>query len=235
MSDPTTIRVTAYNVHGFRAGIGAVAAVVADLAPDVLLLQESGPRRALRDLARAIGSMVAADPISPLRRRIRDAVLVRPPRSIVEHRLVRFEGSRRWYPRGALVARVAHPDGPDLWAVSVHLGLDGPERGRHARALIGLVETLERRGPVVVGGDLNAPSHARAVATIADRLPDVTAGRGGATFPASAPTARIDHLFASVALRVVSQATGAVGAATASDHLPVTADLAWTPDAGGPG
>jgi endonuclease/exonuclease/phosphatase family metal-dependent hydrolase len=232
VSDPT-LRVTAYNVHGFRAGVGAVAAVVADLAPDVLLLQESGPRRSLRGLARAAGFASAADPVSPLRRRVRNAVLVRPPWSIAQRRLVRFDRSRWWYPRGALVARVAHPDGPDLWAVSVHLGLDGPERGRHVRELVALVDTLEGRAPVVVGGDLNVTLDARVVATIATRLPDVTAGRGRATFPASNPTARIDHLFASAALRVAAQATGAVGASTASDHLPVTADLAWSPGGAG--
>jgi endonuclease/exonuclease/phosphatase family metal-dependent hydrolase len=228
VSEPATVRVTTYNVRGFRDGVGAVAAVVEDLAPDVLLLQETGPRRALAAFARDAGLLAAADPRSPLRRRVKDAVLVRPPWSIAEHRLTRFAGGRWWYPRGCLAARIEHPDGRAAWAVSVHLGLDGPERGRHARELVGLLGRLEPEHPVVVGGDLNVGPDAGAVATIAAAFPDVAAGGGAPTFPASAPTARIDHLFASASLRVVGQTTGASGAGAASDHLPVTVELAWT-------
>lgn len=227
MNAPTTIRVTAYNVHGFQAGVRAVASVVADLAPDVLLLQESGSRRAFRAFVRATGLASAADPVSPIRPRVHDAVLVRRPWSIAEHRLVRFRDGRWSSPRGCMVARLTEVRGhaSGLWAVSVHLGLDGPERGRHARELVGLVDVLELAAPVVVGGDLNAGPDSRSVATIAARLPDVTGGRAEPTFPASAPTARIDHLFASASLRVIANATGAAGAGSASDHLPITVDM----------
>lgn len=221
------VRVTAYNVHGFRAGVDAVADAVHGPCPDVLLIQESGSRRALRAFARIGDLALAADPPSPLRRRVKDAVLARSPWSIAERRLVRFGGSRWWYPRGCLLARITGPGGAELWAVSVHLGLDGAERGRHARELVEIADELERVAPVVVGGDLNARPDARAVATIAARLPDVTGGRGEPTFPAAAPTARIDHLFASASLRVLRHATGTTGAGTASDHLPITVDLAW--------
>jgi endonuclease/exonuclease/phosphatase family metal-dependent hydrolase len=231
VSDPPTIRVTTYNVRGFRAGVEPVAGVIAALAPDVVLLQESGPRRALRAFARRAGLEVAADPASPLRRRVKDAVLVRPPWTIAGHRLVRFRGSRWWYPRGCLVARIAATGRDDLWAVSVHLGLDGPERGRHARELVALVDGLEPAAPVVLGGDLNVGADARAVIAIAARLPAVTDG-GAPTFPASAPVARIDHLFASSSLGVVSERTGAAGAGAASDHPPVTIDLTGAEPAG---
>jgi endonuclease/exonuclease/phosphatase family metal-dependent hydrolase len=83
---------------------------------------------------------------------------------------------------------------------------------------------LEPAAPVVLGGDLNVGAEARAVTAIAERMPAVTVG-GGPTFPASAPVARIDHLFASATLGVVSERTGAAGAGAASDHLPVTVDL----------
>jgi endonuclease/exonuclease/phosphatase family metal-dependent hydrolase len=133
------------------------------------------------------------------------------------------------------VARVGATGRDDLWAVSVHLGLDGPERGRHARELVALLGTLEPSAPVVVGGDLNVGPDAAAVARIAARLPEVTAGRGAPSFPASAPTARIDHLFASASLRVVGLTTGAADAGSASDHLPVTVELAWARAEGGRG
>lgn len=224
MSGSGTLRVTGYNVRGFRSGIDAVVAVVEDLVPDVLLLQETGPRRVLRAFARAVGMQLAEDPPSPLRRRVKDAVLVRAPSRIAERRFRRFRDSRPWYPRGCAIARIDGPGAAPFWAVSVHLGLDGGERGRHVRELLALVDTLEPAGPVVIGGDLNVTPDARVVASIGARLPAVT-GAGAPTYPASAPTARIDHLFASPALRVIAETVGAAGAGTASDHLPVTADL----------
>ena len=45
------VRVVTYNVRGFRDGRRRVAAVVRELAPDVLLLQETGSRRDLRRFA----------------------------------------------------------------------------------------------------------------------------------------------------------------------------------------
>jgi endonuclease/exonuclease/phosphatase family metal-dependent hydrolase len=232
VSDGRHVRVTSYNVHGFRAGIDAVASVVAGVAPDVLLLQETGSRRALRRFASAVGMSAVADPPSPLRRRVKDAVLVRDPLGIGGHRFRRFRRSRFRYPRGCLAVRVDEREG-SLWAISVHLGLDGPERGRHARELVELVDELERSAPVVLGGDLNATPDARAVRRIADRLRDVTSyGERAPTFPASAPVARIDHLFASAGLRVEATSTGAAGAAGASDHLPVTVELVRGREAG---
>jgi endonuclease/exonuclease/phosphatase family metal-dependent hydrolase len=231
VSEPAVLRVATYNVHGFRAGVPAVAAVVRELAPDVLLLQESGPRRRLRAFAERLGMAAAVDPPSVPRRRIRDAVLARPPARIVSHRLHRFAGTRWWSPRGCLIARVEAPASA-TWAVSVHLGLVGAERGEHARSLVAIVASLAPPAPVVVGGDLNATTDARAVGTIAARLRITTgSGAGPPTFPAAAPVARIDHLFVSDDLAVVRQATGGAGASRASDHLPVWADLGPAGDA----
>jgi endonuclease/exonuclease/phosphatase family metal-dependent hydrolase len=173
--------------------------------------------------------MVAAgDPPALLRRRVKNAVLVAPPWRIERAVLHRFARSRVLYPRGALVALVSRPDGTVLWAVSVHLGLGGAERGRHADELVRLCDRLraDREGPIVVGGDLNATPGMAAVRRIAERLRDGWLGRGpGATVPAGAPSARIDYVFVSEDLRVVSSSTGAPGANRASDHLPVVVEL----------
>ena len=56
------ITVVTYNVRGFRDGVDRVAAVVERLAPDVLLLQESGSRRTLRRFAADRGFELAGDP-----------------------------------------------------------------------------------------------------------------------------------------------------------------------------
>ena len=215
----SVIRIATWNVHGLRGGVDAVAAVVRGEAVDVLLLQESGPRRRLRSLGAAIGMVVCGDPPSFPRRRIQNAVLVRPPRAVRSHGLARFHGGSVLHPRGALVAVLG-----DLVAVSVHLGMAGPERGRHVEELL---ELLDAGRPIVVGGDLNALPEDTMPVVIARRYPDAweSARDGlddGSTFPSDGPVARIDYLFADPALRPLRAWTAG---GTVSDHLMVLADL----------
>ena len=94
------VRVVTYNVRGFRDGLGRVAAVVRELAPDVLLLQETGSRRDLRRFAAEVGLRAARDPWSPLRRRVKNAVLLAEPWSLVSFRLERFADARAVVPTG---------------------------------------------------------------------------------------------------------------------------------------
>lgn len=221
------IRVVAYNVRGFRDGFDRLVRVVADLAPDVLLLNETGGRWRLRRLARSLGMVVAADPWSPFRRRAKDAVLVRPPWEVERHHQQRLAGSARFYPRAALFARLRR-EGTSLWAVATHLGLRPSERLHHAEEILRAVAALD--APMVLGGDLNERPDGKAVARLSRVLPDVWTQGGvgpGDTIPARMPTARIDYVFASPELGVerafVPQGDDV---AVASDHRPVVADLA---------
>jgi endonuclease/exonuclease/phosphatase family metal-dependent hydrolase len=219
------LRVATYNVRGFRDGVGDVVDVVDRSAPDLLLVQESGPRRTLRSFAAAVGMEPAADPWSPFHRRVKNAVFARPPWRVIQARLHRFAGSARFYPRGALVVQAGRA-GRRLWVVSLHLGLAPAERNAHVRELTDVCAGLAG-APIVLGGDLNATPDQRAPGWLADRYWDawVAAGEGeGATFPAREPTARIDYVFASAGLSVESASVGK--APDASDHLPVIVDLA---------
>jgi len=221
--------VVAYNVRGFRQGLGRVVRVVERLEPDVLLLNESGGRLRLRRFARAVGMELARDPWSPLHRRVKNAVLVRRPWVVVEHRLHRFEGGSLLLPRGALVALLER-DGLRLLAVATHLGLHPGERLRHARELVGLQAPPD--GPVVLGGDLNETPERRAAGLLAERFGDawVAAGDGaGETFPASDPTARIDYVFVSEGIEVESARVASDDEARrASDHRPLVGELAMS-------
>jgi endonuclease/exonuclease/phosphatase family metal-dependent hydrolase len=219
------LRVATYNVRGFRDRVGDVVDVIERSAPDLLLVQESGPRRTLRSFATAVGMEPATDPWSPFHRRVKNAVLARPPWRVIQARLHRFEGSARFYPRGALVVQAGRT-GRRLWVVSLHLGLAPAERNAHVRELTDVCAGLAG-APIVLGGDLNATPDQRAPGWLADRYWDawVAAGEGdGATFPAREPTARIDYVFASAGLTVESVSVGK--APDASDHLPVIVDLA---------
>ncbi len=220
------LRVVVYNVRGFRDDFRALITVVRHAEPDLVLLNESGPRRKLRRFARSLGMEVAADPFSPFRRRVKDAVLVRPPWRIVSHGLHRFERSERFYPRGALIAQIGHL-GVRVSAVAVHLGLHPGERLRHARELTDLVPSVAKL--VVIGGDLNDTPDGRSAGWIGERLWDAWLLGGdvnGETFPSKDPTARIDYLFVSEGIRVerVMVSRGDELRA-ASDHLPVIAEL----------
>jgi endonuclease/exonuclease/phosphatase family metal-dependent hydrolase len=220
------VRVLVYNVRGFRDGRDRVAAVVRRLGPDVVLLNESDGRLGLRRFARAVGMRARADPWSILRRRVKNAVLVRPPWMVLERRLVRLAGSERFYPRGALIARIAGPE-HRVWAVAVHLGLRPAERVRHAEQLLETLQGLD--GPVVLGGDLNERPDGRAASLLAERFADVWLLGGdvaGETFPAEEPTARIDYLFVSEGVRVERAIVPPIpDVRVASDHRPVIAEI----------
>jgi endonuclease/exonuclease/phosphatase family metal-dependent hydrolase len=229
------LRVLVYNVRQFRDDADLVARVVERFAPDVLLMTESGGRLRLRRFANAVGMEKARDPWSPFRRRVKNAVLVRPPWRILDHRLHRFSGSARFYPRGALVAHLDR-SGLRIWAAAVHLGLRPAERLNHAEQLVPILRALN--GPLVAGGDLNEPPGGRAVNHLTARLLwDVWLLGGdvaGETYPAEEPTARIDYLFVSEGIRVERAIVPAVPEVhRASDHRPIVAELV-VPDAGPP-
>ena len=233
------LRVVVYNVRGFRDGLDLVAAVISRFEPDLVLLNETGSRRSLRRFARSVGMQAAADPWSPFRRRVKSAVLARPPWRIIEHRLHRFADVRRaFYPRGALIAHTGRA-GRRLWVMAIHLGLHPLERLHAAEELSDLARGLS--GPVLVGGDCNEAPDGRAIGFLSDRFWDtwLLGGEGaGETFPAADPTARIDYLFVSEGIRVERVLVPAVlpEARRASDHLPVVADLTLTETASpGPG
>jgi endonuclease/exonuclease/phosphatase family metal-dependent hydrolase len=220
------VRVVVYNVRGFRDGSERLVRLVDHFRPHVLLLNETGGRWRLRRFAKALGMDLAADPWTPFRRRVKDAVLVRSPWRIVGQRQHRFRGGPWLYPRGALVADLELADAR-LCAISLHLGLHPRERLGHARAVAALVDGVD--APVVAGGDLNEKPDGRAVGFLSERLRDAWLLGGdeeGETFPADEPAARIDYLFVSDGI-VVERVLVPSGpdAREASDHRPLVAEL----------
>jgi endonuclease/exonuclease/phosphatase family metal-dependent hydrolase len=223
-----TLRVATWNVHGLRGGVEEIAQVIHAEGIDILSIQESGPRRRLRALGGTLGMLVCVDPPAFPRRRVQNAVLVRPPREVRSHRLVRFDGGSMIYPRGALIGGL-----DDCVAVSVHLGLEGVERGRQVAQLLEILRGIDE--PVVIGADLNAfpgdPGHRMLAAGAPDCWQAVGQGEGY-TFPSHAPSARIDYLFAGRAVQPLNAWTAG---GTVSDHLMVVADVRFADATSTPG
>ena len=215
------VRVLAWNLRGFRGGVARAVDVVRGAAPDVLLLQETGRRSGLAAFVEALDLRVVSDPPAVFARRVKDAVCVRRPWAIEAHAFERFPGRSAWHPRGAAVADLGLGPGR-VRAVSTHLGLHPRERAFHAERVLAIVDRYD--GPSIVGGDLNARPAQDAAVVLGERLRDVweSAIGGGRTYPATAPTARIDYVFVTGQIEV---ADADVIQTEVSDHRPVVADL----------
>lgn len=218
------VRVGTYNVQSFRAGVDGAVDAIGPEQPDILLLQECGPRRTLLRFAAALE--MEAESTNRLFGGIRNAVLYRSPwrRGAVEVRTFAREG--RTLPRGAIVVHLRRT-GERLAAVSTHLGLSPGEREQHARELTDQLAGVEE--PLVVGADMNEGPESPAARWISERLFDAYLrpdGRSELTFPARLPTVRIDFLFVSEAIRSLrSWVPSGSNVSLASDHRPVLADL----------
>ena len=214
------LTVVTYNVRSLRAGADAVASALRPVRPDVLLIQEAGSRRALRRLADELGMT----PVSSHRflNPVRNAVLFAPPWRLVRsqaHALPRTGRSRR---RGFIWAEL-RGSGVHLHAVCAHLGLAGGERRTHAEVVTDFLAGLE--GPALLGVDLNEDPDRPAARWMAERLFDAGARAPDGplnTFPAAAPTARIDYVFVNDRVRPIGCRTVR---SDGSDHLPVVAEL----------
>ncbi len=216
------VRVATFNVRSFRRGFDLAVEAFDDL-PDILLLQESGPKRTTAAFAETLGMQFVSS--HRAFRQVHNAVLFRPPWRVVRSEARDLTPQGRTLPRGFVMAllrfQTAH-----LTAVSAHLGLSPREREVHARELTDAL--LASPGPIIVGADLNEGPEDSAARWIAGRLFDAYARNGhgpGATFPSAAPSARIDYLFAGEGVRAVKCWVGGERSSLASDHLPVMAEL----------
>jgi endonuclease/exonuclease/phosphatase family metal-dependent hydrolase len=220
------VRVMTYNILlGGRRG-APLHELVRSVAPDVLLVNEAPKRPFLshRDCRRLAGlwdmRYVAGG---------RDAgsnmLLVRGP---VEVRWARSEVLRQpcFQPRRGLVAAQLRVRGRLVGVVSCHLSLDPDRRRREGTEVLRQAATL--RGPVVIAGDLNETPQGAAWQELVDHGFVDHGDRSWRTFPAEAPTARIDALLVRGGADVLAHGDPGVPAAlqaAASDHRGVVAEL----------
>lgn len=238
-------RLLTYNVHRCvgvdrRLDVGRTAAVIADMEPDIVCLQELDVGRARTggvDQAHAIAERLDMSfqfhPAMRVEKELYgDAILTRLPEQLVRAAalpsLPRMPGLE---PRGALWSLIT-VDGVEVNVLNTHLGLIPREQRLQAAALIGKdwVGSPEMQGPMIVTGDFNATSITRPYQILAHRLDDAQRRLGLKpslkTFPSGFPAIRIDHCFVSAEIRVTGAAAGSSPLARmASDHLPLAIDF----------
>ncbi len=236
MDGAESVRLLSWNVRDLSGDPLAVRAVLRDLSPDVVVLQES-PRRPAGVLLRTAPLARAAGVRHVVGGRTSGgtAVLVGPRARVRAAREVRLPVPH-WYDRrrGSVLAAIGVA-GTELAVAGVHLPLHPDQRVRHAELVRDLLTTggpsavraLVTSGAVAVVGDFNEPAGAPCwrvfAALAADRRPDA-----GPTFPARSPSRRIDAVLLGDGLELVDYGDGGLDpdlVRRASDHVPVLAVL----------
>jgi endonuclease/exonuclease/phosphatase family metal-dependent hydrolase len=237
------LRVATYNIHAAvgtdrRRDLGRIAAVIEQIRPDVVGLQEveSRPSRAAHDQAERLALHLGMSCVEgPLLREGRgwygNAILSLLPVESVARLCFAHHGGE---PRGALMVAARAADGMCWQIGNTHLDLRAGPRLRQARSLVDETRRRTAGGPCVLLGDLNEwLPWARSLACLRELgvLPPAPA-----SYPSCWPLFRLDRLVLhgcrpDKPLRRHASAL----ARRASDHLPIVADLRPAASVGGAG
>ena len=163
------------------------------------------------------------------------------------HRLPQPEGNPWWRNRFYLNRAIDHVQvmiaGNEWHVFNVHTeAFDVPNRVDHAQRLVALVGTLKDKARVIVAGDFNAPppeatqkagfvdepetdfSQDTSIAVVRSMgLPEVLPDPAAFTFPADAPTRRLDYIYFGSALQKAEAKVLGAPPGPFSDHLPLYA------------
>ena len=222
----TVVRVMTYNILlGGRRG-QPLYDVVRDVAPDVLLVNESPKRpvtwrRDSRRLAAKLGLRYVAGGRSAGSNLIAVAARVG-----VESTEAMVLPQPFGAPRRGIASAQLRVEGRLVGVVSCHLSLDAARRRVEVARVVDVARRM--RGPVVVAGDLNEPPGGPAWAALRAAGFVDEAGRSWRTFPADRPRTRLDALLVRGDARVLSHGDPGVDPdllARASDHRPVLAEI----------
>lgn len=238
-------RILTYNVHRCvgvdrKLDVGRVAAVIAELEPDIVALQELDVGRArtggvdqAHEIARRLEMAVHFHPAMRVEEeQYGDAILTAyPERLIHADKLPGYGRIQGLEPRGALWVCV-EIDGRHVQVINTHLGLVPREQQLQAAAIAGprWLGHPDCSGPTILLGDFNAGQTSIVYRTLTHKLKAarLLAPRRAPspTFPSRLPVLRIDHLFVSDHIRVKNVfAAQAPLCRTASDHLPLVMDF----------
>ena len=227
------IRLATYNIH---KAVGTdrlrrperIMSVIAELAPDIAILQEADRRLGARHAA-IPQEMIAAYGFHPVAFESPhqgigwhgNAILLGPAARLISHTTIALPTLE---PRGAVMAEVEIA-GQMIRLVGMHLALSGLWRKRQVRAILVAIAAQPHKLPTILAGDLNEWSpHGGCLPEFAH---DYRIAWSGPSFHARRPVARLDRIMFNAELRLLGSGTHhSPKAKRASDHLPVWADLA---------
>jgi endonuclease/exonuclease/phosphatase family metal-dependent hydrolase len=220
------LRVVSYNIHSQRDDTAALAAVVREAAPDVVIVQEAPRRFRWRQksaaLAESFGLVVAAGGLPSLGNLLLTSLRVR----VLDTRCQRFPLTPGRHLRGAAFADCA-VGGARFTLAGSHLSTDPLERPAQAAAF--KRELAAAKLPVVAGADLNEGPDGAAWRTVGDGLTDTAVAADRAdrhTYSSANPRRRIDAVFVDPRISVVGyDVVDTPQTRRASDHFPVLVDV----------
>jgi endonuclease/exonuclease/phosphatase family metal-dependent hydrolase len=230
---PARIKLASYNI---RKGLGTdrvrnplrILKVLAEMDADIVTLQEADRRFGSRA---AVLSQVLLDHHSDYEAVPLDvqtdsmgwhgnAILVRKGLAVLHHDIIHIPCLE---PRGVVTATIATSAGP-ITVFGMHLDLSGLWRGRQARAIAALAETARAAHPTVMMGDCNEwRERAGCFREFGRRFTILDCGP---SFHSRRPVGRLDRIMHCERLQLAACGVHHTPlAATASDHLPVWAEL----------
>ncbi|GAA3683412.1 endonuclease/exonuclease/phosphatase family protein [Nonomuraea antimicrobica] len=241
------LRVATYNIHAGagqdgRFDLARQVDAIRALNADVIALQEvdahwdarSEWRDLATELAGALRMRVYFGPIYDLdppqegapRRQYGNAILSRYPILHAENHSVTRLSTQTPNPVPAPAPGfpevVVNAKGARVHVYATHLDYRADPAVRQAQ-VADMLKIMAGKGAQVLLGDFNARSDAPELAPLWRELTDAMAGRPETTYPADVPDRRIDYVAVSRSVRVLA---AEVPRTTASDHLPVVADIA---------
>lgn len=246
-ADGIPLRVMTYNIRSGNGNLAGTAAAIRAERPDVIALQEVDVHWAARsdfadeatELGRRLDMQVRFAPIYVIsdsdttkrRREFGVALLSRYPITAFRNDTIARLSTQMENPVPApmpgLLDAVLDVRGTAVHVLNTHLDYrrDPGVRAMQAREMVAHVDTT---APTLVFGDMNASPDAPELQPLLTLLHDAwpMVNGNGFTYPAEAPTERIDYVLVSSHFRVRD---ASVPATEASDHRPVVADLLLMP------
>jgi endonuclease/exonuclease/phosphatase family metal-dependent hydrolase len=237
MSQNTTdlhsdFKVLSYNVHSCigtdrRLDVARVAAVIAQIGADIVLLQEldvgrgrTGRTDQAREIALHLNMTSHFHPALHVEEeKYGDAILTARPSRVIRSAGLPSIGESR----GALWVEVTI-GGRSVNIINTHLGLRRRERSLQIAELLGerwLDHPACQVGPTIFGGDLNAIPGSAVISALRKEMKD---GRRPTrpTFPSCFPFLRLDHLFCKGSVTYADELVlFSASTRAASDHLPL--------------
>jgi len=228
------IRVASYNM---RKGIGTdrrrnpdrTLEVLREIDADVVALQEADRRFGARKAVIPLHLIDEHSGWKPVNFGARaasmgwhgNAILVPKAAEVVDCTVIHLPALE---PRGAVMADV-RVNGTTVRIVGMHLDLSGLWRKRQAHAILAHLAANPHPRPTVMMGDLN--EWTRSAGCLKEFRRDFALADTGPSFHARRPVGRLDRIMVSPDFKVVDCGVHhSLAARTASDHLPIWADLA---------